>query len=54
MNIKILELIDGAKQAEGLTVVIDVLRAFSLEVCLFAQGAEKIYPIGSYIFVVKK
>ena len=46
MNIKILELIDGAKQAEGLTVVIDVLRAFSLEVCLFAQGAEKIYPIG--------
>ena len=42
MNIKILELIDGAKQAEGLTVVIDVLRAFSLEVCLFAQGAEKI------------
>ena len=46
MNIKILELIDGAKQAEGLTVVIDVLRAFSLEVCLFAQGAKKIYPIG--------
>lgn len=46
MNIKILELIDGAKQAEGLTVVIDVLRAFSLEACLFAQGAEKIYPIG--------
>ena len=46
MNIKILELIDGAKQAEGLMVVIDVLRAFSLEVCLFAQGAEKIYPIG--------
>ena len=46
MNIKILELIDGAKQAEGLTVVIDVLRAFSLEACLFVQGAEKIYPIG--------
>jgi 2-phosphosulfolactate phosphatase len=46
MEIRILELIEGAKQATGLAVVIDVLRAFSLEVCLFAQGAEKIYPIG--------
>ena len=31
MNIKILELIDGAKKAEGLTVIIDVFRAFTLE-----------------------
>ena len=31
IKIKILHLIDGAKQAEGLTVIIDVFRAFSLE-----------------------
>ena len=46
MDIKVLELIDGAKQAEGLTVVIDVFRAFSLEAYLISQGAERIYPIG--------
>ena len=46
MDIKVLELIDGAKQAEGLTVVIDVFRAFSLEAYLMDQGAERIYPIG--------
>ena len=46
MRIKILELIDGAKKAEGLTVIIDVFRAFTLETYLFAQGAEKIYPVG--------
>lgn len=46
MKIKILELIDGAKKAEGLTVIIDVFRAFTLETYLFAQGAEKIYPVG--------
>ena len=39
MDIKVLELIDGAKQAEGLTVVIDVFRAFSLEAYLISQGA---------------
>ncbi|MDO4804895.1 MAG: 2-phosphosulfolactate phosphatase [Lachnospiraceae bacterium] len=46
MKIEILELIDGAKKAKGLTVIIDVFRAFTLEAYLFAQGAEKIYPIG--------
>lgn len=47
MKIQILELIEGAKKAEGLTVIIDVFRAMSLECCLFAQGASLIYPIGS-------
>lgn len=46
MKINIFELIEGAKQAEGLTVIIDVFRAFTLEACLFARGAGKIYPIG--------
>lgn len=46
MKIKLLELIDGAGKAEGLTVIIDVFRAFTLETYLFGQGAEKIYPVG--------
>ena len=46
MDIRILELIDGARQAEGLTVIIDVFRAFSLECYLFAAGAERIFPVG--------
>lgn len=40
-------MIEGAKQATGLTVIIDVFRAFSLEAYLFSHGIEKIYPIGS-------
>ena len=46
MNIQILQLIDGAKAARGLTVIIDVFRAFSVEAYLFAQGADKIIPVG--------
>lgn len=47
MQVRILELIEGAKKARGLTVVIDVFRAFTLECYLFDQGASRIYPIGS-------
>lgn len=47
MNISIFSLTEGAKKAEGVTVIIDVFRAFTLEVYLFAQGAEKIYAVGS-------
>ncbi|MGN0286421.1 MAG: 2-phosphosulfolactate phosphatase [Atopobiaceae bacterium] len=47
MQVQILELIDGARKAQGLTVIIDVFRAFTLECYLFDQGAERIYPIGS-------
>jgi len=46
MNIKILQLLEGAKQATGLTVVIDVFRAYSLEAYLLSMGAEKIIPVG--------
>jgi len=46
MNIKILHMIEGAKNATGLTVVIDVFRAFSLEAYLLANGAEAVIPIG--------
>ena len=56
MNIRILELIEGAKKAQGLTVIIDVFRAFSLECYLFEKGARKIYPIGKIedAFAMKK
>ena len=47
MNIEICHLISGAKQAEGLAVIIDVFRAFSMECWLYALGAEEIRPVGS-------
>ena len=47
MNIDIFHLIDGAKQADGLVVVIDVFRAFSMECWLYALGAKEIRPVGS-------
>ena len=47
MNIEILHLIEGARQADGLTVVIDVFRAFSMECWLYALGAKEIRPVGS-------
>ncbi len=31
MNIEVLHMIDGAKKAKGMTVIIDVFRAFSVE-----------------------
>lgn len=46
MNIRILQLIEGAKQATGIAVIIDVFRAFTVEAYLTAQGAEKIIPVG--------
>lgn len=47
MKIKRLQLIEGAKQAEGLTVIIDVFRAFSLECYLYDMGVKEVRPIGS-------
>lgn len=47
MDINILHLIDGAKAARGITVIIDVFRAFSLEAYMFAAGVESIYPVGN-------
>ena len=46
-EINILNLIEGAKQAEGLTVIIDVFRAFSLECYLYEMGVAEIRPIGA-------
>ena len=46
MNVQILQLVKGAREARGLTVIIDVFRAFSVEAYLLARGAEKIIPVG--------
>ena len=47
MKTKIYHLISGAKQADGLAVIIDVFRAFSLECWLYAMGAREIRPVGA-------
>lgn len=45
MEINILHLLDGAKNARGLTVIIDVFRAFSTACFAFDSGAVKIFPV---------
>ncbi len=47
MNIRILELIDGARAATGLTVIIDVFRAMTVEAYVMNNGAENLLPMGS-------
>ncbi|MBW2450204.1 MAG: 2-phosphosulfolactate phosphatase [Deltaproteobacteria bacterium] len=46
MHIDILNLIEGAKQAQGLTVIIDVFRAFSTACYVVRNGAGQIIPVG--------
>jgi 2-phosphosulfolactate phosphatase len=46
MNINILHLIEGARQARGLTVIIDVFRAFSTACYAVRNGASQIIPVG--------
>ena len=46
MNIKILQLIDGAKKATGLAVIIDVFRAFTVEPYIINNRAKKLIPVG--------
>ena len=45
--IRILHLLDGARQATGTAVIIDVFRAFSLEACLLHWGAACVRPVDS-------
>lgn len=46
MNIRILHMVEGAKQATGLTVIIDVFRAFTVETYLMRNNAQRIIPVG--------
>lgn len=47
MEIQTLSLISGARRARGLTVIIDVFRAFTLECYMAAGGAAAIHPVGA-------
>jgi 2-phosphosulfolactate phosphatase len=47
VEIRRLSLIEGALKAEGLTVVIDVFRAFTTAAYVMNNGAEKIIPVGT-------
>lgn len=46
MNIEITEFVEGARWAKGLTVIIDVFRAFSVECYAIDSGAAKIIAVG--------
>ena len=56
MKIEILEFVDGAKKAKGVTVIIDVFRAFSVACYAFDSGASRIIATDniSDAFVLKK
>lgn len=47
MDVQILQLLDGAKEARGLTVIIDVFRAFSTACYAYWKDAAKIIPVGN-------
>lgn len=46
MNIKILHMVEGAKEATGVAVIIDVFRAFTVEAYLMNNGSDRIIPVG--------
>ena len=50
MNIKILHMVEGAKEATGVAVIIAVFRAFTVEAYLMNNGADKIIPVGDMNF----
>ncbi len=56
MNVELFQLVEGARKATGLTVIIDVFRAFSLEPYLFSRGVSQIFPVGAIekAYVIKK
>ena len=46
MNIKFLHMVEGAKEAKGIAVIIDVFRAFTVEAYLMNNGVKKLMPVG--------
>jgi len=46
VRIEFLDHVDGARQARGIAVVIDVFRAFSVAPHAFDAGAERVFPVG--------
>jgi 2-phosphosulfolactate phosphatase len=53
MEIHILQLLEGAKQARGLTVVIDVFRAFSLACYMADKNPADIIPVSDISLAYK-
>jgi 2-phosphosulfolactate phosphatase len=49
MEIRILEYSKGAKKARGLTVIIDVFRAFTVGCYVMNNGAEEIIAVGEVV-----
>lgn len=47
MTVDIVDFVAGAQGARGLTVVIDVFRAFSVAVYAFSRGASRIIPVAA-------
>jgi 2-phosphosulfolactate phosphatase len=56
MDIRILEFTDGSKRATGVTVIIDVFRAFSTACYAFDAGASRVIATGTVegAFALKK
>ena len=56
MKIEILEFVDGARNAKGVTVIIDVFRAFSVACYVVDAGAVRIIATSevSEAFELKK
>ena len=56
MEIDILEFVEGAKEARGITVIIDVFRAFSTACYAFDSGASRVIATGTTenAFILKK
>ena len=50
MNIKVLHMVEGAKEATGIAVIIDVFRAFTVEAYLMNNGTERLIPVGDMQF----
>ena len=46
MKVKIRSCLDGAKEADGISVIIDVFRASNTIIACIGQGVESIIPVG--------
>lgn len=53
MNISVFHTVEDAKKAKGLTVVIDVFRAFSTACYVFDNKAKTIIPVGNIAIAYK-
>ena len=54
ININVLHLVEGARQARGLTIIIDVFRAFSTACYAIDNGAVEIIPVGDIDNIFKE